>query len=62
MDNPCLFPFHHLIRQISPGVMKANAFDVDISVEGVLVQENTASSLMDHVEPTSKNVMVDILR
>ena len=62
MHNPSLFPFHHLIRQVSPGVMKVNGFDVDIGVEGVLVKENRASSVMGHVEPTSKNVLVDILR
>ena len=42
--------------------MKVNGFDVDIGVEGVLVEENRASSVMGHMEPTSKNVMVDILR
>ena len=42
--------------------MKVTGFDVDIGVEGVLVEENRASSVMGHVEPTSKNVMVDILR
>ena len=42
--------------------MTVNGFDVDIGVEGVLVEENRASSVMGHVEPYSKNVMVDILR
>ena len=42
--------------------MKINGFHVDIGVEGVLVEENRASSVMGHVEPTSKNIMVDILR
>ena len=42
--------------------MKVNGFDVDIGVEGVLVEENRASSVMGHVEPISKNVMIDILR
>ena len=27
-----------------------------------LVEENRASSVMGHVEPTSKNVMMDVLR
>ena len=45
-----------------PGVMKVNGFDVEIGVESVLVEENRASSVMGHVEPTSKNLMVDILR
>ena len=42
--------------------MKVNGFDVDLGVEGVLVEENRASSVMGHVEPTSNNVVVDILR
>ena len=42
--------------------MMVNGLDVDIGVEGVLVEENRASSVMGHVEPTSKNVVVDILR
>ena len=41
--------------------MKVNGFDVDIGVEGVLVEENRASSVMGHVEPTSKKVMINIL-
>ena len=41
--------------------MKVNGFDVDVVV-GVLVEENRASSVIGHVEPTSENVMVDILR
>ena len=39
-----------------------NGFDVDIGVQGVLVEENRASSVMGHVEPTNKNVMVDMFR
>ena len=42
--------------------MKVNGFDVNIGVGGVLVEENRAPSEMGHVEPTSKNVVVDILR
>ena len=42
--------------------MKVHGFDVNIGVEGVFVEENRASSVVSHVEPTSKNVMVDILR
>ena len=43
--------------------MKANKlFAVDIGVECVLVEENRASSVMGHREPTSENARVDILR
>ena len=48
--------------RIASGVMKVNGFDVNIGVEGVLVVENRASSVMSHVEPIFKNVMIDILR
>ena len=40
--------------------MKVNGFDVDIGVEGVLVEENRAACVMGHVEATCKNVMIDI--
>ena len=42
--------------------MKVDGLDIDIGVEGVFVEENRAPSVMGHVEPTSKNVMVDLLR
>ena len=41
--------------------MKVNGLDVNIGV-GVLVGENRLSSVMSHVEPICKNVMIDILR
>ena len=42
--------------------MKVDGLDVNVGVEGVLVEENCATFVMGHVEPTSKNVIVDILR
>ena len=53
---------HDLSRQVSPGVMKVDGLDIDIGVVGVLVEENRATCVMGHVEPTYKNVMIDILR
>ena len=41
--------------------MKVDGLDIDVG-EGVLVEENRASSVMSHVERISKNVMIDILR
>ena len=35
---------------------------VHVHVEGVLVEKNRACTLMGHVEPINKNVMIDILR
>ena len=42
--------------------MKVDELDIGVGVEGVLVEKNRASSVMGHVEPISKNVMVDVLR
>ena len=42
--------------------MKVHGLDVNIGVEGVLVVENRASSVVRHVEPICKNVTIDILR
>ena len=43
LHDPSLVSFHHLIRQIAPGVMKVNGLDVNIGVQGVLVVDNRAS-------------------
>ena len=51
-----------MIRRDLPGVMKVDVLDVDVGVEGVLDEENRATCVMGHVEPTSKNVMIDIRR
>ena len=42
--------------------MKVDRLDIDVGVEGVLVEENHAACIMGHVEPTCKNVMIDIIR
>ena len=42
--------------------MKVDRLDIDVRVEGVLVEENRATSVMGHVEATCKNVMIDMLR
>ena len=41
--------------------MKVDGLDIDFGEEGVLVEENRATCVMSHVEPTSKKVMIDIL-
>ena len=52
--------FHHLIRQIAPGIMIVNRLDFNIWVEGVFVEEHRASSVVGHVEPICQNIMVNI--
>ena len=54
--------FNDLSGQVSSGIMQVIGPDLNVGVEGVLVEENRASSVVGHVEPTSKNVMVDIFR
>ena len=41
--------------------MEVKGLDVNIGQECVLVVENRASSVMGHVEPICKDVMIDIL-
>ena len=60
MHDKSLFPFHDLIWQVSLGVMKVDGLDIDVGVESVLIEENRAACMMGHVEPTCKNVMIDI--
>ena len=40
--------------------MKVDGLDIDVGVEGVLVEENRAACIMGHVEATCKNVMINI--
>ena len=40
--------------------MKADGLDIDVGIEGVLIEENRAACVMGHVEATWKNVMIDI--
>ena len=60
LQNPSRVSFHHFIRQVAPGIMEVYRLDFDIRVEDVRVEENHASHVLGHVEPTSKNVMVNI--
>ena len=51
-----------LIWQASSRVMKVDRFDVDVRVEGVLVEENRAARIVGHVKSFLKNIVFDILR
>ena len=42
--------------------MKVDRFDIDVWIEGVLIEENRSACIMGHVEPTCKHVMIDIFR
>ena len=53
-------PFHDLIRQASSGVMKVYGLDIDVGIEGDLIEENRAACIMVHVQATCQNVMIDI--
>ena len=41
--------------------MKVDGLDIDVGVEGVLVEENRAACVMGHVKSFLKNVMINIL-
>ena len=40
--------------------MKVDRFDINIWIDGVLIEENRTACIMGHVEPTCKNVMINI--
>ena len=42
--------------------MKVDRFDIDVGIEGVLIEENRAACMVGHMEPFLKNVMIDIVR
>ena len=42
--------------------MKIDRFDVDVSVEGVLVEENRAARMVGHVKSFLKNIVINIVR
>ena len=42
--------------------MKVDGLDIDVGIEGVLVEENRAACIMGHVEPTYKNAFIDMFR
>ena len=42
--------------------MKVDRFDVDVRVEGVLVEENRAARIVGHVKSFLKNFMINIVR
>ena len=39
--------------------MKVDRFDVDVRVEGVLVEENRAARLVGHVKSFLKNIVIN---
>ena len=41
--------------------MKVDRFDIDVKIEGVLIEENRASCVMGHVEAIRENVVVNVV-
>ena len=54
--------FHDLIRQIPSCVMKADGLDIDVGVEGVLVEEGCTTCVMGHVEAIREKLVVNVVR
>ena len=42
--------------------MKVDRFDVDVRVEGVLIEENRAARIVGHVKTFLKNIVINIIR
>ena len=42
--------------------MKVERFDIDVRIEGILLEENRAACVVGHVESISKNVMIYTVR
>ena len=40
--------------------MKVDGLDIDVGVEGVLIEENRTACIMGHVEATCKNVLINM--
>ena len=63
-STPCkthpLVSFHHLIRRFAPGIVEVNGLDLDIREEGILVEENSASPAVSHVEPVREELVVNV--
>ena len=59
--TPCMTHPFSPCRQVSSCLMKVDGHDIDVWVEGVFIEENCAACIMGHVEPTWKNVMIDII-
>ena len=56
-------PFlHDLIRQIPSCVMKVDALDIDVGVEGVLVGGDCTTCVMGHVEAIREKLVVNVVR
>ena len=58
--KPSLFFFTDLILHASPCVMKVNRFDIDVEIEGVLIEENRTARKVGRVISFMKNFVFDI--
>ena len=45
-----MFSFHNVIVQDSPGVVEVDGLDIDVGVEGVLVEENRTTCEVSHIK------------
>ena len=61
LQEPSLFSFNDLSGQVSPGTVKVCGFDVDVGIEGVLVEENRATCAMGHVEAIREKLVVNVV-
>ena len=43
-----------------PGIVEVDGFDLDVKKEGVLVEQNRASSVVGHVETVREELVVNM--
>ena len=43
-----------------PGIVEVDGFDLDVQKEGVLVEQNRASSVVDHVVTAREELVVNV--
>ena len=55
-------PILNLIWQATPRVVKLDRFDIDLGVEGVLIEENRAARKVGHVKSFLKNIVINTVR
>ena len=57
-----MFTFDNMIVQDSLGVMEVDGLDIDVSVEGVLVEENRTTCEVSHKKAFMSDCVVDVVR
>ena len=60
-QNSTPVSFHNFIRQFAQDIVEANGFDLDVGENGVHVEQNCTSPVVDYVESVHEELVVDTL-